>query len=112
MNPNTVRGLLCSTLIGATMTAAILYTTPYAKADTNQDYLYYSMLENNGFTIASPQTMKHNAQKICADLQTRDWRMVATDFMTDTDYDLDTTSLVIVAATTAYCPTLNPLGEG
>ena len=109
MNTQTIRGLLLSIAIGALMAAGILFASASAKATTEQDYLYYALLEDGGFTIMSPQTMKRNAQIVCSQLSAgTDWRLVVTDIMTDADYDLDTAALIAASAITAYCPENTP----
>lgn len=109
MNVQTIRGLLLSVMIGALMAAGILFASAAAKASPEQDYTYYSILHNNGFTIYSPQTMKRNAQIVCAQLGAGyDWRLVVTKIMSEADYDLDSAALIASAAIVAYCPEHTP----
>lgn len=109
MNTQTVRGLLLSLVIGALMAAGVLFAAAAAKATPERDYVYYSVLHNNGFTIYSPQVMKRNAQIVCAQLAAGyDWRLVVTKIMSEADYDLDSAALIASAAIVAYCPEHTP----
>lgn len=107
-----VRGLLLAFLIGAAMAAGVILTTPQAKADSQQDYVYYSLLENNGMHITSPARAKELGLLICQELnQGRSWRLVVTDIMTGADFDLDSATTVVASAIIAYCPAQNPNGQ-
>lgn len=112
MTAQTVRGVLLSLLIGALMAAGILVSAGLAKADTAQDYQFFALLEDAGITVTSPRNAKLAAAAICGELAAgNDWRLIVTEIMTTADFDLDTSSTIVAAAITAYCPSLAP-GRG
>lgn len=108
MNAQNVRGLLLSMLIGASMVAGVLLAAQ-AKATPEQDYVYFSLLENNGMTVTSPSKAKAVGRAVCTELAAGNpWRLVVTELMDGGDWDLDSASTVFAAAVTAYCPSLAP----
>lgn len=112
MTRTNVRGLLLAFLIGALMAAGVILTTPQAKADSQQDYIYFSLLENNGMHITSPSAAKELGLLICRDLiGGRSWRLIVTDIMTGADFDLDSATTVVASAIVAYCPAQSPNGQ-
>lgn len=109
MNANTVRGLFLAMLIGAAMVAGVLIVAPKAKATPEQDYIYYALLEGNGFRISDPQVMKRNAQIVCADLYSgTNWRVVMARIMSEANHTVDEASTILAAAVIAYCPEMTP----
>lgn len=109
MTKTNVRGMLYSLLIGGLMVAGVLLTAPHAKATPEQDYMYYSLLENNGLRVTSPVQAKNTATIICNMLSSGDdWRLILTQMMTGADWDVDTATTVFAAAVTVYCPDLKP----
>ena len=111
MNATTARGMLLATLIGAAMIAGVLLAAP-SEATTEQDYMYFSLLESNGVDVTGPQDAIYTARIICNELDSgRPWRLVLTELMTAADFDLDTASTILAAAVLAYCPHNDPSGE-
>lgn len=105
MTSQNVRGTLLAVLIGAIMAAAVIFLAPTAKANPEQDYIYYALLEGNGFTITDPQVMKRNAQILCAELDSgTDWRVTIARLMSEGNYTLDESATILTAAIIAYCP--------
>jgi hypothetical protein len=113
MSKTNLRGLLYSLLIGAFMAAGVLIAAPQAKADPEQDYVYFSLLEGNGMSVTSPAAAKATAAAICNALSSgTDWRMVITELMNGGDWDVDSATTVFAAAVIAYCPQLEPDFDG
>lgn len=111
MSAMTVRGLLLAILIGAAMVVGVLLAAP-SKANSEQDYIYFSLLEDNGMTIKSPAAAKQLAYAICGDLERgRDWRLIVTDVMNGADWTSNDASTVVAAAIVAYCPQFDPRKE-
>lgn len=82
---------------------------PAANATPEQDYIYFSLLENNGFHITRPTVAKQNADIVCSTLRAgTSWRIVMTRIMDEADYDLDTAALIMTASLVAYCPDATP----
>lgn len=108
MTAQNVRGLLYAILIGALMAAGVLLA-PTAKADTQQDYTYLTILKNEGYNVTSPQKAINVAYLICGELaKGRDWRLVLTDLMVGADVDQETAVTVFAAAVVVYCPQYRP----
>lgn len=108
MSAMTIRGLLLAMLIGAAMIFGVLLAAP-SKATSEQDYIYFSLLENNGMDITSPAAAKEVAAAICSELaRGRDWRLVVTEVMNGADWGVDDASTVVAAAIVAYCPQYDP----
>lgn len=109
MNANTVRGILLAILIGAVMVAGVIIASPKAHATPEQDYIYYALLEGNGFRISDPQVMKRNAQIVCADLYSgTNWRVVMARIMSEANHTVDESATIVAAAVIAYCPEMTP----
>lgn len=109
MTGQNVRGTLLAVLIGAIMAAAVIFLSPTAKANPEQDYIYYALLEGNGFSITDPQVMKRNAQILCAEMERgTDWRLTVARLMSEGNYTLDESTTILAAAIIAYCPHTAP----
>ena len=108
MTTQTIRGLLLSIIISALMVAGVLAASN-AKADPQQDYVYFSLLEGEGLEITDPYKAKSTAYTVCNELADgMGWRLILAALMTAGDWDVDTAAKVFAAAVTVYCPSLKP----
>lgn len=108
METGTIRAFLLTGLIITAMILGVLFA-PKSHATTEQDYQYFSLLENNGMHIKSPKIAKDVAYAICDELAAgRNWRLIMTELMDGGDWDIDTAATVFAAAVTVYCPSLDP----
>lgn len=80
-----------------------------ANATPEQDYVYFSILEDNGYHITSPVIAKRNAAIVCSTLRSgTPWRLVMTRIMAEADHDVDAAAVVLAASIVAYCPDQMP----
>lgn len=91
------------------ISAAGLATAAPSSATPDQDYLYFSLLEDNGLHVTVPSKAKNLAYAICDDLGNgRPWRLIISDIMSGADWTLNDASTLFGAATLSYCPSLIP----
>lgn len=108
MSKANTRGILLSLLIGAVMAAGILLASN-AKASPQEDYEYFTLLENNGLVITNRYKAKSTAYTICNELAAgTGWRTILHGLMDGGDWDLDTAATVFSVAVVVYCPELEP----
>ena len=108
MSLSNVRGYLFGLLTAFAVTATGLATAGTAHADVAQDYAFYSTLEEIGFHMWDPPGARAQGLAACADMALgSNWRMTVTKLM-NIGYTLDEASMMLGAATVAYCPGLDP----
>lgn len=102
-------GILLSALLGAAMAAGVLLTAPQAKADQQQDYEYFTILEQQGLVVTNHYRAKYAAQAICSELDSgTPWRSILKTIMETADWNLDSAASLFAVAVTVYCPSLSP----
>jgi hypothetical protein len=98
-------------LISGVLAAAAIGLAAPANANPGQDYVYYSTLQNLGFTMWNPPLMRSQGIGVCADMIAgNNWRITMTKLM-NTGYTFADSTTIMVAAVTAYCPAYSPQNQ-
>lgn len=96
-----LRSLLSSVIVAGV--AGMALAVP-AAASPDQDYVYYSSLENSGFHISDPPLARAQGQGVCLGLlNDRPWKLIITGLM-NFGYDLDESAMIMASGVSAYCP--------
>ena len=107
MSLSNVRGYLFGLLTAFAVAATGLVMAGTAHADVAQDYAFYSTLEEIGFHMWDLLGARAQGLAACADMALgSNWRM--TTKLMNIGYTLDEASMILGAATVAYCPGLDP----